>query len=54
MRIIPLKDVKDVIAAYKAGEITPVEADNCIWAVCRDQDEWQWAMEQLETNDEPL
>lgn len=46
-RILPEMKIDEVIAAYKAGEITVDEADNCIWAYSNSIREWTDAMRQI-------
>jgi len=46
-RILPEMTIPQVVAAFKAGEITADEADNSIWAYSNSIREWQDAMREI-------
>lgn len=46
-RMIPEMRIPQIVAAFKAGEITADEADNAIWAYCNNMTEWQDAMRKI-------
>ena len=46
-RILPEMTIPQVVAAFKAGEITIDEADNSIWAYSDSIREWQDAMREI-------